>query len=204
MADSSKRINAEIRQTVIKNLIAKKFAEERLEVKRLEEEHVSLKQKRRSLAYKACFTKKQIEMLSSAPAGWFGLTDSGSIRIEHEPGNYEDRDVSFGESMPVPYKNHWHGGKAFCAVIGKDHEYVKAHEAENDLKREIHKARDDLREKEHAATEKITTILNSVTTVKKLLETWPAVREYLPETVSGEGGGLPATMIDDINKEFGL
>jgi hypothetical protein len=43
-----------------------------------------------------------------------------------------------------------------------------------------------------------------VTTIKRLLEIWPEVHEFLPELVAGEAGAVPAEMISDINKEFGI
>jgi hypothetical protein len=204
MARISKRINATIRDEIIDSLLAKKFAKDRLAIERLKEEGEKLAKKTDALAYEACFSPAQIKRLNDAPDGWFPTTERASLRIEKSEGNYHDVRVEFGEKKRVPAKNHPHQGGAFCAVIDADHSYVKHYEAWRDKCKELADARKALDEAEHAAEQKALTIINSVTTVDKLVEIWPPIKDYLPENVSGENGGLPAEMIDEISKEFGL
>ena len=57
----------------------------------------------------------------------------------------------------------------------------------------------ELWEKKSAMKAKVFTVVDSVTTIKRLTEIWPEITEFLPEKVSGSGGGLPAYIISDLN-----
>lgn len=55
-------------------------------------------------------------------------------------------------------------------------------------------------EDRRALMNKINPILNSCTTVKKLLETWPEVKEHIPDHIlAPEPLALPAVLVDDVN-----
>ena len=61
----------------------------------------------------------------------------------------------------------------------------------------INKKKDDLKTT-------VTSILNSVSTTKRLIEVWPEAKELLPDSVEREITGLPALHIADVNKLIGL
>lgn len=46
--------------------------------------------------------------------------------------------------------------------------------------------------------------LNSVTTVKRLIEVWPESQELIPENVDSVKASLPALKVEDLNKMIGL
>lgn len=62
----------------------------------------------------------------------------------------------------------------------------------------------DLQERERALRAKVKAVIESVTTVGRLVEVWPEVQDFLPEVMAGPKGNLPATLISDLNAELGL
>ncbi len=197
------RISAAIRDETIRNIISHKFAKERLELETLQEKADLAQKEAEKLAYDTAFTKEQRDVLSKYNAAFFfPRKHHVLIRIEHGPGNYVDHTAVFGEDLPVPFKFYISGGVA--AVIDKDHPYAKAVEAETAADRERDVFRTQLNEKEYALKRKVLTVMESVTTVKRLQEVWPEIIDFLPETVSGSGGQLPAHIIADLNKEIGI
>lgn len=210
------RIRAEIRDQTISNLLKKKFLQDDL---KLEEMREALDKEEKELwktAYETCFTRREIVMMEAMPAGWMPKAVSVHIRIEDpkNPANYTDTQVYWGTvyaispedyeryARPIPYK--LKNSSAFAKVIPNTDPYVVALNAYREHKKDFDKASADLRDRKHAAAAKVRTIIESVTTVKRLLEIWPEVQEFLPELVSGEAGQVPAEMIADINKEYGI
>jgi hypothetical protein len=225
MAQTMVRIRANIRDEIVQNLMNRKFVNDNLEVDKLREDLEAKARKMRELAYKACFTEAQIKKMKDLPKGWLPLATDGKIRIEDpkNPENYteeqaswrtngdeyggydeDDEDAGKNGARPVPFKNTYHGGGYYMNVITTDHPYVKAKEAHAEAYRNLCAKESALREGKRAAERKVLTIIESVTTIKRLLEIWPEVHEFLPEMVSGEAGAVPAELISEINKEFGI
>lgn len=198
------RLNSSIRDYVIRALLNKKFVKQDLGEQKLAETEKSAAEVSAKLAYEAAFTKDTRKILTEAAPGMFPFASSARIRIENSPGNYYDKDFTFGENKPVPFRNSYHGGNQFAAVIPGDHPLAKALKAWEEAKKELEIAQQQLREEKSATRRKLETVINSVTTVKRLVEVWPEVQEFLPEVVSGNDGGVPAVLIADLNKEFGL
>lgn len=202
---SMTRITAAIRDHIVSALLAKKYVEQDLELQRLQEAERAAEEAMEKLAYEAAFTAGQRKFLQEAPDGYFPKASNVKIRIANKDNadNYSDEYVEFGEEKPVFFRNSHYVGM-FAAVIDSDHPYVKAREAYRDADRQVNAMGQDLRQKRRADRVRIETIVNSVTTVKRLQEIWPEVIDYLPETVSGPEGSLPAEIIADLNKDFGL
>jgi hypothetical protein len=210
------RIRANIRDEIVANLLNRKFVNDNLELDKLREEVEAKEKAMYELAYKACFTDAQIKKMESLPSGWLPTASGGKLRIEDpkNPENYREEQAIWwpngvydedGESRrPVPFKNTHHGGGYYMNVITTDHPYVKAKEAHAEAYRNLCAKETALREGKRAAERKVLTIIESVTTIKRLLEIWPEVHEFLPEMVSGEAGAVPAELISEINKEFGI
>lgn len=199
------RLTEAIKSQVIKNLMNKKYVKENLEyedkVQRLEKMQSDLNK----LAYEAAFDAPLRKVLEGATPGMFPMSDSVSVRIiQGEASNYYDTEVHFGTNKPVPYRNFWHGGKSFAAVLDQDHPYVKVLADVEAMQKEKDQFSVDLHEKMRADKRRIRTVMDSVTTVKRLTEVWPEVADYLPEEVSGPAGQLPAEIIADLNKSLGL
>ena len=199
------RINAAIRDHIIKALLDKKYVEQNLELQRRQEEADEAQKNVMKMAYEAAFTASQRKVLEEAPQGYFPEVSGVRVRIadKNDPDNYADENIQFGENKRVFYRNSYHIGM-FAAVIDNDHPYIVALKKLKNDTRELGDMVSTLRQKKAADSRRIETIISSVTTIKRLQEVWPEVIDYLPEEVSGAGGGLPAHMIADINKEFGL
>lgn len=198
------RLSAAIRDSIVDALLKSKFVKEDLELDGLKEKEEEAEREAERLAYDAAFSKKTQEFMNSAAEGMFPTAKKVMIRIEHSEGNYVDKEAYFGEERRVPWRHSTYGSGGFAAVLPPDHPYVKAVENLKAINRERTAKRDELRERKHASRRKVLTVIESVTTVKRLTEVWPEVAEFLPESVSGRDGGVPATMIADLNAEFGL
>lgn len=202
------RLNAQIRDETIRNLLNFKFAKEKAELDKKEEEMEQAQRECKKLAYEACFSKSQREKMEALPAGWLPESKGCKIRIEDkdDPENYNDVFAWFSETSEgrrrVPNKLMM--GDQFAAVIKSDHPYAVMLAKAKDLQADHDAMREDYHEKRSAARVKAMRVIDSVTTVKRLLEIWPQVQEFLPEMVSGQGGGVPAYLVEDLNKEFGL
>ena len=83
-----------------------------------------------------------------------------------------------------------------CLFSATDHLSIEFTELEAKGK-SINKKKDDLKTT-------VTSILNSVSTTKRLIEVWPEAKELLPDSVEKEITGLPALQIADVNKLIGL
>lgn len=201
------RLNAEIRFKTIENLLNKKYAKDDLELEALYDKQQEADKAVRKLAYEAAFSAATRKILNDAADGFFPKEEQVTIRIEKGDGNYFDSRYSIeddeGNGRPVPFRNSRYMNN-FAAVVDGKHPFAKAVDAHRDASTEYGTKANEVRNKKHADRRRIEVVLESVTTVKRLTEVWPEVQEFLPEMVSGEGGGVPTQIITDLNKEFGL
>jgi len=63
---------------------------------------------------------------------------------------------------------------------------------------ELRKVKEDLNEAYRILDRDVFTILNSVQTIKRLLEVWPEANDYIPSYV-WENGALPTVQVESIN-----
>ena len=201
------RLNADIRAKTIDALLKKKYAKDDLELETLRAKEEEAEKATRKLAYEAAFSAATRKMLADAADGFFPEEGQVTIRIQKGEGNYFDSRYDItddqGDPRPVPYRNSRYVN-SFAAVIDGDHPFAKAVEAHREAANEYNKKLGEVRQKKYADTRRVGVVMESVTTVKRLVEIWPEVKEFLPEMVSGEGGGVPAQIIADLNKEFGI
>ena len=205
------RINAAIRDETIKNLLNKKFLEQDLAIEKKRKEFKAEEDKLRHMAYEAVFSKKLIEKMEAMPAGWMPDATGVTVRVmdPKDENNFTDEVVSWRDDTQdnngvrrIPFK--FYHSHAFAAVIPSDHPYIVEKRRIRSVEQDLQEEEKKLREEKRSARAKVERVISSVTTVKRLLEIWPAVQEFLPEMVSGDGGGVPALIIEDLNKEFGL
>ncbi|WLS77388.1 Nmad5 family putative nucleotide modification protein [Erwinia pyri] len=76
-------------------------------------------------------------------------------------------------------------------VITKDFDVIFAEEAK------VEKRKEEIEKTVWAA-------LNSVQTIKRLIEVWPESQELIPENVESVRAALPALKVEDLNKMIGL
>lgn len=61
-----------------------------------------------------------------------------------------------------------------------------------------------IKEKEAEINANVQAALNSVTTIKRLIEIWPESKELIPTDISKASVSLPALQVEDLNKLIGL
>ncbi|ALX77770.1 hypothetical protein OHJ75_004119 [Cronobacter sakazakii] len=92
-------------------------------------------------------------------------------------------------SLPTPEKDK--------CMFGAEHEITKRFDDICALQTKLEAKKKDIESNVWAA-------LNSVTTVKRLIEVWPESKELLPTEADKPGSALPALRVDDLNKMIGL
>lgn len=131
--------------------------------------------------------------LSALPEGL--CTDSCPIRRD-----YEMYRLNLGGLRVNLQYSESREDKRICpsgAVFAGDHPLVcRFHELLN-RETELGKRRSDLKTQVRA-------VLNSCTTVKKLLDVWPEVKELLPQQLEEARAQLPAVQTADLNAALGL
>lgn len=196
------RISASMRDDIVSALLNKKYLTEDAELDRLNEVANTARDAMTTLCYEAAYNAATRKMLTEAAPGMFPIGKGVTLRIEKAQDNYFEERFSLGEEgKPIPFRN-YHGGVA--AVVTTDSAFFKAYEAWKTAKKEADSFSVALFEKKKADKARVIRVVESVTTVKRLLEIWPEVQDFLPEENSGKDGGLPAEIIADLNKSFGL
>lgn len=195
------RINASIRDTVIANAIKGPLAELELKGLELVARKTELQTELDNLGYETCYTKAERDRLAAIPSGWVPRSLNGMVQI-----NGAVKPISFGSDRPVPFdaSTFTHGSRRIlqvledgCAYLEKQKEFKAADEALDQHNREFQERRRYLKAK-------VTAIVESVTTVNRLIEIWPQVVDFLPEQISDPITGVPAIMIEDLNRELGI
>ena len=95
--------------------------------------------------------------------------------------------LSFGDYKPSPYQFN----------LSTDHEVV-------DECLKLQEKRRELDEERNSLSIDVRAVLNSVTTIKKLIEVWPEVVELLPKVEAVPSSSLPAVLAHNLNKTIGL
>ncbi|HEJ8008046.1 TPA: hypothetical protein SMI33_002729 [Serratia marcescens] len=86
--------------------------------------------------------------------------------------------------------------REICLLAADDPLTVEFHRLD-DKKRALGQQREEVKVNVYAA-------LNSVSTVKRLLEAWPESKELLPANLDAARAALPALRVGDLNKLIGL
>ena len=199
---STIRITSALRDGIVENAIVQRFAADKLQIAEQEEHVRALTAERDRNGYEAAFSEVDRKRLSAAPGGWF--PENTKVKVAVEETN-EVIEISFAEAQRVPYEVHdKRHGTHIASIIKPDHPYMAARKTVRDAKAILDAMRKDLQEQERALRAKVRAVVESVTTVARLVEVWPEVTELLPEIHAGPKGTLPATLISDLNAEIGL
>lgn len=199
---STIRITAALRDGIVDNAITQRFAAEKLAIAEQEEKVRQLTAQRDKDGYEAAFSELDRKRLASAPDGWFPKSTEVKVAVEE---TNEVIEIKFAEAQRVPYEVHDKRHYTHIAsIIRPDHPYMAARNAVRDAKAILDAMRKDLWERERALRAKVKAVVESVTTVARLIEVWPEAQELLPEVHAGPKGSLPATLISDLNAELGL
>lgn len=82
-------------------------------------------------------------------------------------------------------------------LFSADHELSKRFE-------KLNKKESRIKKKESEIEANVQAALNSVTTIKRLIEIWPESKELIPTDISKASIQLPALQVEDLNKLIGL
>jgi hypothetical protein len=196
------RVTASLRDSIIASALAKRFAGERLAISEQEEIVASLNKERDKAGYEAAFSDADRKRLQSAPSGWFPEAHAVKVAVE---GTNEVIEIKFDTPQRVPYDVYDSRYITHIAsIISADHPYMLARTEAKEAKEALYSKQNALHEQERQLRAKVKAVVESVTTVSRLIETWPEAQELLPEVHAGPSGGLPAGLINDLNDEIGL
>lgn len=204
-------MNESIRSHIIETIMNKRFLAEHDDIEKLREKIKAAQTEAWNDIYDAVYppNSKVRKMLDGAPDGAFPASASLYVRVldPEDDNNYEDKCVEIGSAgnpktcRPVLYRHKAYG---YAAVIDSTNPAFKKINQISSMQAELNGKLNALSEKKGALYQRVSNVINSVTTVKRLLEVWPEVKDFLPEENSGPAGGLPAEIIADLNKEIGL
>lgn len=200
------RMTNHIREKLLKDLITRTFQARA-------QAQVDAQKAFAAEVYQACFTEKEHKLMASLPKGWLVMDDDIKVQIAHEVqtvhysgtgGNsYLPSELSLAGAerkdarFPIPYNKY--NGSPVVAVFDADHPLrAKADELRN--------SRQDLIRAIQEATTATKKVLESVGSIKKLIEVWPEVEAFAkPYLTEGERRAiLPMIPRDKINAMLGL
>lgn len=196
------RITAELRDGVIANALSQRFAAEGLEIAQQEEKVRQLTVERDKLGYEAAFSDIDRQRLKAAPDGWFPMSTCVKVAVEE---TNEVMEITFATEQRVPFEVHdRRHGTYVASIISPSNPYIAARNAVRDAKAILEAMQKDLTEAKRAMRARVKAVVESVSSVARLVEVWPESQELLPEVHAGSGGGLPAQLIADLNADLGL
>lgn len=174
--------------------------ENRLVKGKFEKEEAQLKEKMRKIGdkfYKDLYTPSQLKLLASLPSTWCIERSEFYVHID---GQGTSR-----ITLTKPMRLHIGGESAY-----RYHEanIYKIYEATHPLVEERRQARDEIDNLATARKElrmQVRGVLNSVTTLGKLVEVWPEIQSYITDLwTPPASAGVPAVVIEDLNKLLNL
>lgn len=179
---------------------------------------VSAAQKANAQAFYALAEKVRIRIFGSVEkAAEVDAKYHQAVKIEKDlrslgVGNFYIRSGRCNEIYPS------FGGARTMLEYGKDNDGNEIYRltpsrdlcllaADDPLTVEFHKLDDEKRslEQQHEEVKvNVYAALNSVSTVKRLLEVWPECKELLPADLDTAKAAMPALIVSDLNKMIGL
>lgn len=198
---ASQRLNAMIRNAIIEAAVNRKFASEMAQLEQDQKDVIDLEKSLPEMAYKMAFSPDIRKKIKSIPEGWLLNSDLVMVNVEGKGM----RPVFVGD-RPIPnrYVYNGYGSAIPIVIVTADHEYFQAETLLAEKRAALDTTRKEIKDKTRALEKKVSGVVNSVTTTKRLLEVWPEVQELLPKGSMVNGDMLPAIVLDDLNKELGL
>lgn len=197
---ASTRITAGLRDHIVAGLLRHRFNLEQLAINEEQERINKRAAERTQGAYEMVFTEAERKRLAEAPEGWYPEVDS--VRVQVDGGKVEE--VEFETSKRVPYEVEDGGWRHITAIVSPDNHYFQVNREVADMREALDQRRQKLSEDKATLRNRAVAVIESVTTVKRLLEIWPELHDFLPEENAGPSGDVPAIMVSDLNEQFGL
>lgn len=195
---ASIKLTKGMRDDVVDSVLRHKFGP--LE-KKLEEEQYKLAEK----AYNLVFSKKERELMESLPKGWLRTDDDINIRLPgycHVRLQFSPHKHGLGKDKDRVYKRFpYESGSSFNPEVGSKLA---------DLAQAYLDKKDKLQQEKREARNAAEALMNSVTTVNRAIEVWPAAETFIKDAVGVHGkyqksnAPLPVVMVEDLNKKLGL
>lgn len=178
---ASPKLTTSIRDKIIHNALKNAFAVEKAQIA---EEKVAFAK----MVYDHVVPAEHQEILSKVPACYLNRGSNVSFRLR-APGAsaYTRINVSMGEERPQSHELFYNNIHIEDAAI--DAAWSAIHERE----RQVENATSELREK-------ISQVVWSVSTVKRLLEVWPEGKEFIPASATAPAASLPAVVVTGLNE----
>lgn len=176
------RINTYMKETVVTRLMDHAFAQR--EEALLEEWHAL-----GDAVYKDLYPEEVLTKMKALPAGFLPVDDD--VRVSFG-GDFTR--VYFGENRLLSY-----GHRSNAARVYDDKHPLSVRHAA------YRSAKNQLEEEQSKAKSSAQAILDSVTTLKKLIEVWPEVEPFVEDfKQTSSGRYLPALPVQDLNARLGL
>lgn len=196
------RITAGMRDSIVNGLMRHRFNLEELQISEQRKALEKLAERKHQLGYETAYSKAERDRMANLPKGYLPTNSSAKVGVE-EGQVFE---ISFGSSQRVPFEHTWYGGNSvpIVAIIPPDHPYLLVQAEEQAASEEVLRLESALAELKRELHCRAVAVIDSVTTVKRLLEVWPEVHDFLPEENAGPVGNLPAVLVSDLNAALGL
>ena len=156
------------------------------------EEFNKRKVKLADAVYKDQFTKSELETLSNIPDGWLTKEEYLSVRFA---GERYGCSLKMSKAMPIP---RWLQIRSLKYEVGH-----KLHTEHEKLTQDQARYADE----KQTAKIKLAAMLDSFTTTKKLLASWPEIEKYVVRVVGTETQPIGTDLVPviaDLNKTFKL
>lgn len=178
---ASPKLTTSIRDKIIHNALKNAFAAEKAAI-------ASDKTAFAKMVYDHVIPVEHQEILSKVPVCYLNRGSSVSFRLR-APGAsaYTRVNVSMGEERPQSHELFYNNIHIEDAAI--DAAWSAIYERE----RQVENATSELREK-------ISQVVWSVSTVKRLLEVWPEGKEFIPASATATAATLPAVVVTGLNE----
>ena len=178
----STRLTNDMRDKIVSKLIRDRFFSE-------EQKLIKKREAFAKKVYNDVYSKKERDLMDSLPDNWLKKRDSIKVQFG---SSYDIAYISFGERLPLPYKD--------------DGRVVKIYDQEHNIAKQYKELKNKetmIREDKKNAESKAYSILNSVTTTGKLFSVWPeiepTVSKMLPKSTC-----VPTINVEEVNKVFNL
>jgi len=189
------RLTIARKDEIIRKVIDFRLKEQR---EQLEEMKAELKEFRVGLGelrYQHAFDPEDFKIIQSLPDGW--LVTTQDVWVKYPDGSQQRWD--FNEYRPVPYK--WQYGRDAVRKIPANCPVLKEEKRERELEKVVNVFSNAINDTIFEIRTELRKILNSVTTVKKLLTVWPEGKQFMPEEAQTMA---IAVQTDKLNSMLGL
>jgi len=151
-----------------------------------------LKERKQAFAkeiYNDIYPPKVRAAMAALPEGF--LPTSDYLKVSFEGGSYTR--VDFGESLPIANDHMYSAAKVYPPEHPFTARFIALDREEKDLKREKDEAKNNAK-----------AVLESVTTVKKLIDVWPEIETFARPYAAESTSRAVALPVRELNARLGL